>query len=301
MVLLVIFLRILLVILLTIWLMVLLGVLLVVSLVILLMVFLVVLLVISQMVSKTTSRATRKINSKTISKITSETLARPSARLPARLPARPPARSRHPENTSFGRFNSATQSNPFSQTNTTAYPGLFGTQGGFRTGSNTESAIVGTPVKFNPVVGSDTMVKQSVTQIISTKHHCIMVMKEFKNKSWEKLRLEDDTAGMKGPSQSAPTPARRSFWTTAPGLFGQPQQSIRQTTPIGQTNTTASTGLFGTQEGFRTGTRTRSPIVGTSVKFNSVVGSDTTVKQGVTQTTSTNHHCITVMKESNNK
>lgn len=56
-------------------------------------------------------------------------------------------------------------------------------------------------VKFNPVTGSDTMVKNGVTQNISTRHHCIMAMKEYENKSLEELRLEDYTAGLKGPAQ----------------------------------------------------------------------------------------------------
>ncbi|XP_057338404.1 nuclear pore complex protein Nup98-Nup96 [Microplitis mediator] len=139
------------------------------------------------------------------------------------------------------------QTTPFGQTNTTASTGLFGTQGGFRTGTNTGSAIVGTPVKFNPVVGSDTMVKQGVTQTISTKHHCIMVMKEYENKSLEELRLEDYTAGMKGPSQTAQTP----------GLFG----ATAQPSPFGSTGTIASTvssGFGSMSTGFGTNTQTNS-------------------------------------------
>ena len=56
-------------------------------------------------------------------------------------------------------------------------------------------------VKFSAVSGSDTMVKNGVTQNISTRHHCIMCMKEYDNKCLEELRLEDYTAGLKGPAQ----------------------------------------------------------------------------------------------------
>ncbi|XP_057337105.1 uncharacterized protein LOC130675432 [Microplitis mediator] len=195
--------------------------------------------------------------------------------------------SRHPGNTSFGRLNSATQSSPFGQTNTTASTGLFGTQEGFRTGTETGSATDGTPVKFTPVSAFTTTVKQNVTRAISINHNSMAVMKEYKNKSLEKLRLEDDTAGMKGASHSGQTP----------GLFGATTQPL----PFGQPNTTASTGLFGTQEGFRTGTETGSATDGTPVKFTPVSAFTTTVKQDVTRAISINHNSMAVMKEYKNK
>ncbi|KAG8036803.1 hypothetical protein G9C98_004125 [Cotesia typhae] len=136
------------------------------------------------------------------------------------------------------------QTTPFGQTNTTANTSLFGTPGGFRTGTNTGSAIVGTPIKFNPLVGSDTMVKQGVTQTIATKHHCIVVMKEYENKSLEELRLEDYTNGMKGPSQTGQTTS----------LFG----ATAQPSPFGSTNTIASTvssGFGSMTTGFGTNTQ----------------------------------------------
>lgn len=61
--------------------------------------------------------------------------------------------------------------------------------------SNTQT---GTVVKFNPVTGTDTMLKNGVTMTISTRHHCITCMKEYEGKSLEELRWEDYNAGRKG-------------------------------------------------------------------------------------------------------
>lgn len=56
-------------------------------------------------------------------------------------------------------------------------------------------------VKFVAVTGSDSMVKNGVSQTISTRHHCITCMKEYESKSLEELRLEDYAANRKGPQQ----------------------------------------------------------------------------------------------------
>lgn len=89
---------------------------------------------------------------------------------------------------------------------------------GFGTNSTT-AAAVGTPIKFTPVTGSDTMVKNGVTQNISTRHHCITCMKEYESKSLEELRLEDYIANRKGPQQ---VPQQTGLFGTSTGgsLFG---------------------------------------------------------------------------------
>lgn len=70
---------------------------------------------------------------------------------------------------------------------------LFGSTGGGFTSQQT-----GTVIKFNPVTGTDTMMKSGVAQSINTKHHSITCMKEYENKSFEELRYEDYAANRKG-------------------------------------------------------------------------------------------------------
>ncbi|VVD00737.1 unnamed protein product, partial [Leptidea sinapis] len=53
-------------------------------------------------------------------------------------------------------------------------------------------------VKYQPVAGTDVLVKSGNSQSISIRHHCISCMKEYEGKSLEELRLEDYTAGRKG-------------------------------------------------------------------------------------------------------
>ena len=52
-------------------------------------------------------------------------------------------------------------------------------------------ASSGTTIKFSPVNGNDTMMKNNTSVNINTKHQCITVMKEYDNKSLEELRIED--------------------------------------------------------------------------------------------------------------
>ncbi|XP_044256345.1 nuclear pore complex protein Nup98-Nup96 isoform X2 [Tribolium madens] len=76
-----------------------------------------------------------------------------------------------------------------------------------------------------------------------------------------------------------------------PGLFGQqPQQQAGSS--LFQPNSTMLFGsnAFGNQQ-----------TTGTVIKFNPVTGTDTMQKNGVTQSISTKHHCITCMKEYENK
>lgn len=57
---------------------------------------------------------------------------------------------------------------------------------------------MGTTIKFNPVTGTDTMMKNGSAQSINTKHHSITCMKEYEGKSFEELRWEDYQANRKG-------------------------------------------------------------------------------------------------------
>lgn len=91
----------------------------------------------------------------------------------------------------------AQQAAPFGQTAAAGTTGMFGGSTGFGA-TNTIGGMSGTVIKFNPVTGTDTMIKNGVTTTISTRHHCITCMKEYENKSLEELRLEDYTAGRKG-------------------------------------------------------------------------------------------------------
>ena len=97
----------------------------------------------------------------------------------------------------FGQPQQTTQqTTPFGQANTSANTNLFGSTGGF--GTTNAAGGTGTYVKFTPVTGTDSMMKNGVTQSISTRHHCITCMKEYEGKSLEELRLEDYMAGRKG-------------------------------------------------------------------------------------------------------
>lgn len=55
----------------------------------------------------------------------------------------------------------------------------------------------GTVIKFNPVTGTDTLIKNGISQSINTRHFCISCMKEYNNKSLEELRYEDYVANRK--------------------------------------------------------------------------------------------------------
>ncbi|CAH1777571.1 unnamed protein product [Owenia fusiformis] len=163
----------------------------------------------------------------------------------------------------------------FGNTTQTATGALFG---GTATAGFGAAAPAGTTVKFNPVQGSDTMMKGGVSTQITIRHQCITAMKEYETKSLEELRVDDYLANRKGPqagaaatggmfgqtqaatggfnlSQPKPTGFGASFGTSATstastgGLFGTTQQSGglfgAQKTGFGTTTTTSSGGLFG--------------------------------------------------------
>ncbi|KAF9410324.1 hypothetical protein HW555_010572, partial [Spodoptera exigua] len=121
------------------------------------------------------------------------------------------------------------------QTNTMGGGGLFSnnTAGGF--GQQQTTATGTAHVKYNPVVGSDVVVKSGTSQTVSIKHHCITCMKEYENKSLEELRLEDYVAGRKGNTT---------------GVFGgfQPQAENKPLfggSTFGQAATTSAPSVFG--------------------------------------------------------
>ncbi|XP_026470889.1 nuclear pore complex protein Nup98-Nup96-like [Ctenocephalides felis] len=135
----------------------------------------------------------------------------------------------------------------FGQTASTQAPtttGLFGqsatTQPGTGLFGNTSfaSGSTGTVIKFNPVTGTDMMVKSGQSTSINTKHHCITCMKEYEGKSLEELRLEDYMANRKGPQSGG-------IGTSSPFGMAQPQTGL-----FGQqaTSTPATGGIFGQQE-----------------------------------------------------
>ncbi|XP_013408855.1 nuclear pore complex protein Nup98-Nup96-like [Lingula anatina] len=143
---------------------------------------------------------------------------------------------------------------PFGTTGTTGGSSLFG--GGAATAFGT--AQTGTTVKFNPLPGSDNMLKNGVSQTINTKHQCITAMKEYESKSLEELRMEDYAANRKGPQQGA-TAGTGLFGNTQTGQtsafgFGQPQQQQQQQQQTtggfgsGKSFGNTSTGLFGQQQ-----------------------------------------------------
>ena len=61
----------------------------------------------------------------------------------------------------------------------------------FQMAATAQVASSGTTIKFAPVNGSDTMMKNNRQESINTKHQCITVMKEYESKSLEELRMED--------------------------------------------------------------------------------------------------------------
>ncbi|WAQ99160.1 NUP98-like protein [Mya arenaria] len=128
--------------------------------------------------------------------------------------------------------------------------GLFGASaGGFGQQQQQQN---GTSIKFNPLTGQDTMVKNGQTQTINTKHQCITAMKEYETKSLEVAGFGTSTAGSTGGlfGQTATQPSTGGlFGQSKPGgLFGTPTAATT-TQPSGfgfGTNTSTGTGgLFG--------------------------------------------------------
>ncbi|XP_026668597.1 nuclear pore complex protein Nup98-Nup96 isoform X2 [Ceratina calcarata] len=143
----------------------------------------------------------------------------------------------------FGQPQQSTQqTTPFGQTNTTGNTNLFGSTPGFGSTNTTATSMIGTVVKFTPVITTDSMSKNGISHTISARHCCISSMKEYESKSYEELRFEDYSVGRKGPST---------------GIFGAPTQP----SPFGNAGagtSTATTGFGGMTGGFGTTTQSGS-------------------------------------------
>ncbi|XP_063630836.1 nuclear pore complex protein Nup98-Nup96-like [Cydia splendana] len=197
--------------------------------------------------------------------------------------------------------------------------GMFGQQpamGGTLFGNNTggfgqQQTATGTAhAKYNPVVGTDVVVKSGTSQNINIKHHCITCMKEYENKSLEELRLEDYTAGRKGAQGggvfgfSQPQQENKPLFggstfgapaTTSAGVFGGGALGA-STTGFGNTstfsfgggaqNTTQTNSLFGASKpafgatstvgtGLFGATTTQAPTFGTTTSTFGGFGTNT--------------------------
>uniref|UniRef100_A0A914BXW0 Nuclear pore complex protein Nup98-Nup96 n=1 Tax=Acrobeloides nanus TaxID=290746 RepID=A0A914BXW0_9BILA len=131
----------------------------------------------------------------------------------------------------------------------------------FSTGGFGASTVSGSTVKFDPVKGTDTMMRNNETKTISTKHMCMTAMKQYETKSLEELRVEDYLANRKAPAPGTSTLFSSQPSTGGTSLFGQssgtsslfsgapkPAFGTASTAPslFGQTATTTQAGsLFG--------------------------------------------------------
>uniref|UniRef100_A0A1A9WVG8 Nuclear pore complex protein Nup98-Nup96 n=1 Tax=Glossina brevipalpis TaxID=37001 RepID=A0A1A9WVG8_9MUSC len=126
--------------------------------------------------------------------------------------------------TSFGAFGqtAATAPNVFGAAQTSA----FGQPGNAASNPGTSLA------KYQPTMGTDTLMKGGQSNNINTKLHCITGMKEYEGKCLEELRMEDYLANRKGPQAGTSGATGFGLGSSAGGgLFGSTAQP--------------STGLFG--------------------------------------------------------
>ncbi|KAH8312552.1 hypothetical protein KR044_011366 [Drosophila immigrans] len=104
--------------------------------------------------------------------------------------------------------------------------------------------------KYQPTIGTDTLMKGGQPNNVNTKQHCITAMKEYELKSLEELRMEDYLSSRKGP-QAGSAPGAFGFGSPATaaqpaagGLFGSPAQQQPSGGLFGQA-ATENKSLFG--------------------------------------------------------
>uniref|UniRef100_A0A0N4ZWV4 Nuclear pore complex protein Nup98-Nup96 n=1 Tax=Parastrongyloides trichosuri TaxID=131310 RepID=A0A0N4ZWV4_PARTI len=132
----------------------------------------------------------------------------------------------------FGSSNTNTNSSIFGSNANKPTGGLFSSGFGSVSGA---PAVVGTTIKFEPVIASDTMMRNGKTENVQAKLMCITIMKQYETKCLEELRVEDYLANRKGPQAGSSTGFFGSTNNTSSGgLFGN-----------SSTNNTSSTGIFG--------------------------------------------------------
>jgi len=163
---------------------------------------------------------------------------------------------------------------------------LFGssTPGTMSSFTGAVSNVVGTTVKFNPLISTDVMIKNGTNSNINTRHQCITCMKEYENKSLEELRYEDYQANRKGTTGSTMFSTSTQPQSTG-GLFGTQQNTVsfnaantasnslfsaNKPTFGAPSTTTATTSIFNTtfNKPFNTtafGTTTQQPAQTTSL------------------------------------
>ncbi|GMS87309.1 hypothetical protein PENTCL1PPCAC_9484, partial [Pristionchus entomophagus] len=153
-------------------------------------------------------------------------------------------------------FGASTANSSFGQTSTSLFGGTTGATTGATSlfGSTAAAVPTGSTVKFEPVIGQDTMQKNGTNSQISTKHMCITAMKQYESKCIEELRVEDYMAGRKAPAPGTTTTGGlfgSKLIYAGGGLFGSstPQQKsiFGSTTAAAPTfgATTGSTSIFG--------------------------------------------------------
>lgn len=174
-------------------------------------------------------------------------------------------------NSLFGgnRFGSSTSGGLFSTSNT-------GGLGGFSSATTTN--VVGTTIKFSPLLGTDMMIKNGNNQSINTRHQCITCMKEYENKSLEELRYEDYQANRKGNTSTMPMFGSSTNQTS--NLFGTPSTSAVSFNTNQPTNS-----LFNTKPAFGSATTTAATTSIFNTTFNKSFSTNTNAF-GSTQPTS---------------